>query len=470
MNLSRSTIVFRFSLLATALILSLAACATASYPYISGGEPELEAGSIVFTGVDGNLYVASAASDEIVQVAGDASETLRYSAYTWAGEEVVFVAQEVTAEGRIASSISAVSPHRRGPGGRSRLLFEQRGLAPFFLNPTKDGRRVGYLGGQDGVGSFVMGSVNVETGERLIHGQGQPFYAAWSPDGSALITHIGAPVSTRGSELGIQQVADLTPFDPTALVPPDSDITEEVLALGTGSFQTPEYSPDGSRIAVVLESAESAGIHLLDSQGVDQGRLVALQGVSGSLSWNPNGTRLAYMDGFPTRFGALVGRLYIARLGANQPRLVSEAAIAHFWSPDGAKLLYFEPFVPPNSNQLGYRLGVYYLGEDQSRILATMRPSPVFASQIIPFVDQYERGYTIWSPDSRLVVVNTRASNGEEIIHLIDTESFAAANTFRIGYTPVQDRDSVALGIAVAEGVRHRPLTAGSLPFFNTVE
>ncbi|HKJ86386.1 MAG TPA: hypothetical protein VKA06_09945 [Spirochaetia bacterium] len=447
---------------------SLVGCATSSpYPVLESGAPLLESGSIVFTGIDGNLYVAESGREDFIQLtndatpAADASEdgaaVLRYSAYAWAGERVVYATQEYSASGDVSSTVFAVRP-----GERPRRLFSQDGLAPFFLYPTPGGDRVGYLGNEAGNPALLMGSVDIQSREQMVHGRGQPFYSAWAPDGSSILTHVGNPLSRSGSQLSLQTIGEAT-TGAQAVGP---------LNLTTGYFQSPAYAPDGSGIAVVLRTDSDAGIHLLGPDGEERGRLVRLQGAAGSVAWSPMGNRLAYIDGVYSRVGALIGRLFVARIGARSPRLVSEAAIAHFWAPDGTRLLYFEPFVigGSGSDQLAYRVAIYSLLDDSSRTIATIRPSPAFVRQIIPFVDQYEAGYTLWSPDSRLVTLNTLAVNGQQVVHLVDTETLNAGDSFRVSYWTAQDSDGSTLGLVPADGVRSRALTVGTLPFFSRSE
>jgi len=447
---------------------SLAGCATPTpYPVIESGAPLLESGSIVFTGVDGNLYVAESGRTDLIRLTrgatpvstspADDSAALRYSAYAWAGDLVVYATQEYSASGEVSSTMFAVRP-----GDRPRRLFSQTGLAPFFLYPTPNGDRVGYLGNEAGSPALLMGSVDIRSREQIVHGRGQPFYSAWSPDGSSLLTHVGNPLSRSGSRLALQSVVGASA----------SEQAMNRLDLTTGFFQSPAYAPDGSSIAVVLRAESDAGIHLLAPGGENRGLLVQLQGTAGSVAWSPSGGRLAYIDGVYSRLGALIGRLFVARIGARSPRLVSEAAIAHFWAPDGTRVLYFEPFLigGSGSNELGYRVAIYSLLDDSSRTIATIRPSPAFVSQVIPFVDQYDDGYTLWSPDSRLVVLNTLAVNGQEVIHLVDTETLVAGDSFRVSHWTTQDRDGSTLGLVTAEGIRSRALTAGSLPFFSREE
>jgi Tol biopolymer transport system component len=446
----------RTTLFTVLIVLALAGCATPrSFPVLERGGPAIDAGSIVFTGTDGNLYVADGSRDEVLRIAADAdlrSGALRYPAYTWVGDSVVYTTQERDTDGAIATTMYAVRP-----GSRARRIFREEGLAPFFLSPSPDGSRVGYLGSVEGSAGFVMGSVDLSSRRRTSHGSGQPFYAAWAPDGGSLVTHVGAPGTRAGSELELQTLAAGR-----------NAVEQTRLALAAGVFQTPDYSPDGSRIAVVLGTGDRSGIHVLNDAGEDLGVLVGLEGTAASVAWSPRGTRLAYLDGIFTRAGALVGRLYVAGYGAARPRKVSDLAIAHFWSPDGTKLLYFEPYtVGAAGGALAYRVGVYSLVDDSTSFLATMRPAPAFAAQIVPFVDQYERGYTLWSPDSRLITLNTQGLGGEQFVHVLDTESYAPTDAFRVSFTPAQGVPAEYLGLVPAEGVQARAVAAGTLPFFS---
>ena len=330
------------------VLVSLIGCATAQpYPTFDAGTPDLEAGSLVFTGIDGNLYVATPAQPDLIRLTRNAtppgtdpesSPTLRYTGYAWVGDRVVYSTQEYSESTGISSTMYVVRP-----GGRARRVFSQAGLAPFFLYPNPGGSRVGYLGSEAGAPGLVMGSVDLETGVRIVHGRGQPYYSAWSPDGTSLVTHIGVPGSGPGSQLALQRL------DGSA-----DDLRPGYLSeLAPGMFQTPAYSPDGSAIAVVLRVGESSGIHLLGTDGGDLGRLVRLRGQAASLAWAPYGNRLAYIDGNYSRLGALIGQLSIVRPESRSPRIVSEAAVAHFWSPDGTKLLYFEPFAVAGGGRSG---------------------------------------------------------------------------------------------------------------------
>ncbi len=443
------------------LVLALAGCATqAEYPVLQTGEPLLSSGSLAFLGPDGNLFALLQDESSVLQITDDASPDsldIRYSGYAWVGERLVYVAQDQPGREEASARFSVATP-----GERPTQLFSEPGISPFFLYPSPDGSRVGYLGGQRGTGGFVMSSVDVETGERITHGRGQPFYSAWSPDGSRLLTHAGAPTGrTDGSQLTLRD-ADADGMD-----------KGERLNLATGRFQTPDFSPNGESIAVVLaDETDGAGIHLLDREGEDAGRIASIRGAA-SLGWAPNGSQIAYIDGLVPAGTSLGGPLAVVGGSRREPRLLSRLAVAFFWSPDSTKLLYLEPFqLSEGSNQLGYRVGLYRTFDADSQIIATIRPAPEFVQQFIPFFDQYNRGYSIWAPDSRNVVLNTLASTGERVIILVDTESSINGESFRVRYTPVQEQDESAanLGVVVPDGVSFRPLFYGTVPFFSLQE
>lgn len=439
----------------------LASCASApvEYPVLQTGEPELTSGSLAFLGPDGNLYTLLQDEDTVRQITTDAtadSLDLRYSGYAWVGEQIAYVAQLEPGREDASSRFSVAQP-----GGDSRVLFSRDGISPFFLYPSPDGERVGYLGGQRGTGGFVMASVDITSGETTIHGRGQPFYSAWSPDGSELLTHVGTPTGrSTGSRLTLRDSAT------------DGYDGGRVLDLVTGRFQTPAYAPNGESIAVVLANEEDgSGIHLLGADGSDAGRIASVNGAA-SLGWAPNGSQIAFIDGLIPAGTGLAGPLAVVGGSRRDPRLISRFAVAFFWSPDSTKLLYLEPFALEGGGQIGYRVGLYRSFDGESQIIATIRPAPEFVQQIIPFFDQYSRAYSIWAPDSRNVVLNTLAETGERVIMLVDTESSVGGDSFRVSFTPVQSQDESAanLGIIAPEGVSFRPLFYGTVPFFSLVE
>lgn len=450
------------SFLILAILMVLAGCATAvSIRLLEFGEPAMESGSIVFTGIDGNLYVAEPEQEALVALTTEAETgRLEYPAYAWSGAHVVYAAQEVTASGRGATTFYA---HR--PGERPEEIASLRDTAAFYLYPTPDGRRVSYLSGSPS-GAFVMGSVGIDAGDIIEHGRGQPFYWAWSPDGDTAVTHTGSPNQRGGSALAFSGLTS----DGAAREP-------ERISHRPGTFRAPAFLPDGRGAAVVLSVAGRQGIYVVTDGGTPVGPIAPTRGAV-SMAWSPNGRRLAYVDGAVVPPGAIAGALRIVSPGTGESRRVSDEAIAYFWSPDSTQLLFFEPFLIPQTQgvAVGLQMGVYSLLTDSVRMVTRFLPTSAWFGRILPFVDQYQRGTTIWSPDSRTVVIDAIGPEGLPVVYLVDPgsgEPPASPTTGRTAraYTvasrlPVQD--TAPLSMAGPQGGLFRAIAVGTVPFFST--
>ena len=439
-------------------LLAAVSCTTGpALARLDGSSPILDSGSIVFEGPDANLFViASDRSQPIRLTSGADPDRLSYPAYAWAGDRVVYVAHERSSDGGLTASLYAVRP-----GARSVRVWRDDSIAPFFLSASPDGSRVGYLGGAAGAAGFRMESVDLANRERVVHGTGQPFYAAWSPTGTQIVSHVnGGP--GRNAALRIDYIDALPRIGRVGDPSPALQNDPARLPLRPGAFQTPAYNSDGSRIAVVLRTVDGPGIHFLDAVGDDIGRLTDTRGAV-TMSFAPDGNTIAYIDGGYSAIGSIVGPLAVA--GATNRRL-SDAATAFFWSPDSLKLVFFEPYLSRSDRSpvVMYRVRMYSVLDRQVFTVATMRPAPTFTQQIVPFFDQYARGHSIWSPDSRLLALNTASIAGPEVIHLIDTDTVGPAEFIRVRASGTSDAE--ALGLLLSEGVRSRPLAFGSNPFF----
>jgi WD40 repeat protein len=437
------------------LVLVFAGCQTApSVPFAQAGDPVLRSGSVVFAGIDGELY-ATTGADTIVQLthstAAGRSQVV-HSAYGWAGSSIVYATQEINSSGGITGTIYTVVP-----GETPRSLLRRPSFAPFFLYPTPDGSRVGYLGSETNVSGLLMGSITVEGRDEILHGRGQPFYAAWSPDSSTLMTHVGLPFGPSGSTMRLQSVDRMlrgeTPGSP--------------LALSAAGFQAPAFSPDGQSIAVALREGNSKFVAVVRT-ATNEVRSIAPLAGSAALGWSPGGDRLAYIDGQNTGPGGIVGRLWIANTEDREIQLVSERAGAFFWAPDGSKIVFLEPNLvgADTGAVLLYRVGLYRTFDGESHIIAVMQPAEAFVQQVIPFFDQYLQAYTIWSPDSRLVVLNSTAIDGTPVIHLVDTEMQRSGGQFNVAYRTAAGPEA-ATGLLPEDGIASRVLGFGTVPFFS---
>lgn len=428
------------------------------------GEPEITSGAVVFGGMDGNLY-ATVGSGSLVRLTDlvGARNDEAYGAYGWIGSRVVYATQAVN-DDSVTGTIYSVEP-----GGTTRRLVRRRGFAPFFLYPSPDDSRVAYLGSQSGESGYLMGSVGADGRRDVLHGIGQPFYAAWSPDSGSFLTHVGIPQSSAGSSLTLQSVRALVA----------GDEAPAALEFETGSFQAPAFSPDGRSIAVALTVGGINTIAIIDREpggGSGTGDVIDLRAVTrvtpldgtAAMAWSPDGRRLAYVDGQFSATGGIVGKLFTIDPETRRQELISERVTTFFWSPDGTRILFLEPYVVGDNRNAGllYRVGVHRLGDIEPGYVAIMRPAQAFVRQIVPFFDQYHRAYTIWSPDSRMVVLNASGTDGTPVIHLVDVDALRSGSQFSVSFshrTQARPED----GLITEEGVRSRVLSYGTVPFFS---
>jgi Tol biopolymer transport system component len=420
---------------------------------IEGGEPELVSGSVVFAGMDGNLHVAHGRG-EVLQITRSARTADRAvsGAYGWSGDRVVYGVQERSSDGGVTGTVYSVVP-----GGQSRRLVRRRNFAPFFIFPSPDDTRVAYLGSIVGEASLLMGSIAFTGRDEIVHGTGAPFYAAWSPDGKTLMTHVGTAAGPARSAMQFQSVEHLLA----------GDAPDRVLDLRAGNFQSPAYSADGRSIAVALAERGVSTVSVLSPSGDRVMDLAPLEGIA-ALAWSPVGNNLAFVDGSQLPTGGIFGPLWIVDPDRRNLRRVADRVSTFFWSPDGTKILYFEPFFAGSgaTGALIYRVGLFRVSEDTPESVGVLRPSEAFVRQIVPFFDQYLQACTIWSPDSRLVVINSARTDGTSVIHLVDTERRRSGSQFSVSLAlPVQD--SADAGLVTEEGFTSRILGYGTNPFFS---
>jgi dipeptidyl aminopeptidase/acylaminoacyl peptidase len=116
------------------------------------------------------------------------------------------------------------------------------------------------------------------------------------------------------------------------------------LAAGGVLVETAALSPDGSRVAVagidpsIIDSSAGA-LWLVDFDGGDAVQLAAR---GGTPDWSPDGERIAYSDMDPFRGGLAV----IGVEGGNQRLIDPDGGESPAWSPDGATIAYLRPSAP----------------------------------------------------------------------------------------------------------------------------
>jgi Tol biopolymer transport system component len=198
--------------------------------------------------------------------------------------------------------------------------------------------------------------------------------------------------------------------------------TEDSLIITPTIFRAPAYSPDGRRMLVAGENADGQPALLLTASRADGSEpktIVEYTGVI-AFAWSPDGQRIAYLVSALASGGVPGGHLTVVDpSGKKKPvELKDEAVYAFFWSPDSRSIAYFSKYVPPtamlerarassrNETRPALTLNVMdALRGDTRLLLAPLLPTEWFL-RVIPFFDQYHQSLTIWSPDSRNLVIS----------------------------------------------------------------
>jgi WD40 repeat protein len=242
------------------------------------------------------------------------------------------------------------------------------GIVPFFMQWDPTSTNVAYLGNAvQGLGMGVIRDATT-TPDDVAIGGGSPFYLSWSPDGRALLVHVGS------TQLGVAQMNQKL-----------QRIHDE-----PGRFQAPIWLGDGR---TVYDRVHGSTQQLVVADGT---RREVLDTFTGSVAFDasPDGSRLAYrIDGSGSRDG-----LYVQPVDGGTPTLVTHTgAPAFFWAPTGDELLVLT--VTGSGPSRVARWGVW--SGDGIVASAPYQPSQTFGSAYLPFFDQYAQAFTPWAPDGR---------------------------------------------------------------------
>jgi Tol biopolymer transport system component len=118
----------------------------------------------------------------------------------------------------------------------------------------------------------------------IVTNRGAAYQPAWSPDGTRLALVLG-DAGCRSDRICPQRLV---------LWDPDADARETL--VGRGSAAAPAWSPDGSAIAFTWDRGDGPAVWILR---IRDGRLTRLAGPPGAAepTWSPDGRRVAFMRG-----------------------------------------------------------------------------------------------------------------------------------------------------------------------------
>jgi Tol biopolymer transport system component len=333
------------------------------------------------------------------------------------GQRLIFVASELQ-QSRLNSA--------RPDGQAAHTLYETDLLTePFYLNGAPDDQHVAFLA-PDPLAGMQLRIAEPDRADSARSGvSGQPSYSSWSPDGKALLLHIGG--TSRDAFVGTYALTAEQP---------------QKIETEPAAFQAPGWSPTGE--AQWLYARQSGANNQLVLGSANETRTLAEFDGGITFGWSPDGQRVAHALNTPDSF--LYEQLTLIDLADSAARVIFKGdLLAFFWSPDGTKLAYLTGVLvePSSIGRAGGRAAparqqrttlqvtwhVFDLETNRTIDLNTFEPTADFL-YLIQYFDQFAQSVTLWSPDSRSLVYTGQPLIGEQGVYVIDAQDAAAPPRF----------------------------------------
>jgi TolB protein len=339
------------------------------------------------------------------------------------------------------SQIATLGNDRNGGGifllpdveesGQLQELYFSRNRRPFYLYWSPDGQQISFLANNPihGIGLNV---VDAEIGEESREiASGSPFYWNWAADSKQLLIHSG------------------NQDDGSRLVLIDDDGQDQAPQIpAPGFFQAPGISPSGRYWA--YSQIREGGVSWITVDDQSNGEQTTERHAGAiALNWSPAADQLAFISGNDDGQFNFWGPLRLLDMATGETRLMSSnLVLAFFWSPDGKQI--FTISVPsfegldgeievrktksrhlarnrqaaPPMQRMPHRfmLSVINVEDGSGLELAEVSFSTTFLAQFLIYFDQYALSHSVWSPDSKQIVLPIVA-DGENRIVVISNNS-----------------------------------------------
>jgi Tol biopolymer transport system component len=223
------------------------------------------------------------------------------------------------------------------------------------------GGRIACLGSNGDARGLFQLDVDTAAVSQLTDGTAGVLAAQWSPDGSRL-AYVIEESSPRSEEPGPRYAIVIANADGSD---PETIVDEADTGAAGPDIIDVTWSPDGSRIAysgrVVVDGVARRTILIVNADG--SGGTTAIDGLWTSVDWSPDGERLL-VEGFPGEGHEGQFDLYtISPDGSDLAQLTEDAAGEWAsWSPDGTRIAF-------TSGDDDYHLDVFVMDADGSNRL-----------------------------------------------------------------------------------------------------
>ena len=386
----------------------------------TGGQ-QARSGWIVLTQPDGNIYTIQPTGDSLTPVttdgqsSGGADGVIRiYEFPVWSPDNRRLAYIEFSGTVDTLEQVTVYTSDREGQ--QPVEVFSSQEDFAFYLYWSPDSQMLSFLTAAPDQPGFTLRVALVTGGEVVELNQGIPIYMNWAPDNRRMLVHTGRAGSNAPDDL--------------SLVPVTGDAEPDNLDMNLASFKTPAWSPDGRQLLLAAEdTGGEEALLLLEARSRSSSRLTEIEGQI-AFGWSPGGRRVTYID-FPNSPGGYSEFGPLVILDPEKPdraETISSTAKAFFWSPDGRSLAYFEPAsfyqLPETEGEesasgIFYRLMILDVSSGESTQAARFYPTYQFSS-LLNLFDQYQHSTTIWSPDSRNLLVAALDTDGLPGIYVVD--------------------------------------------------
>jgi len=240
------------------------------------------------------------------------------------------------------------------------------------------------VGERDGRKEIFVGDLFFQKMRQVTRGKGDSLSPKLSPNGDKLLYTTYAPS-------GFPDIYELT------LASGQSSPFATYKGTNTGAV----FSPDGSRVAMILSSSGNAELYVAGATGRLPKRLTNNRSLEASPTWSPDGSKIIFTSdqlGKPQLFGMMSTGGPVSRLPTDISRYCSEPD----WNPRNPRQIVFTA-----AESGGFKIALYDISLGKSTWLSTVGGDAVEPA---------------WLNDGRHLIFTNR-SGGNTRLYILDTVS-----------------------------------------------